>query len=719
MDVATYRFEDVSVDRRRLAVSRGGVRVELEPKALDVLLYLIDHRDRLVTKDELLDQIWKDTFVTPNVLTRVIAQIRKALGDDADRPRIIETVQKRGYRVIATVVAEFDRAAESSGSDPTDRVHADRARHGGDGAGSPRPARATASRRWALISVAVVAVIVTAAAIWASTMSREPTARPTSVRRLTTRAGFNGQPAVSPDGRSFAYVSDRTGWLEIFVTGPIATGTEVQLTSNGGQNMHPAWSPDGRWIAFHSRRFGGIWVVASGGGQPQQIATLGSSPSWSPDSRQLVFTSDTGGFAGQAALWTVDRDGGNQRQLTTLEQTPGGALGPSWSHNGKLIAFTNLLGGGAVRPGLFVLSLADNQIRQIFTGSVQGAARFGPDDEAVYWLGIAEGNTVALRRVAIDPDTGTGRGSAETVLPIDGLAEGLTISASGVAAFGSARDDDNFWSVEIDRGGNPGEPVRVTNDIVRNTHPSFSPDGHLAYMQIVPGEGPFIWILPPDGSPAKALLPGVSASEPLWSADGKRLFTLQGDRAVWVDLATRRTEEIPIAVPRLRPAFPNLSPDNRSLAYHRIEANGQMSVWIAPLDGGPERRVAADPEGVGFPLWSPDGRSLAVEKRVGDQSHVGIVPADGSGTIQDIVTDPGNNWPNDWSADGRRLVYAAGRGGVWNIREVAIATKASRPLTNFTLPIGYVRYPLISPDGRRVVFERAIRTSSVWTMVIE
>ncbi len=78
-----FEFGDVRVDLRRHSVSRAGQPVSLEPKTFDVLRYLLEHRDRLVTKDELLDVVWKDTFVTPNVLTRAIAQMRKALGDDA------------------------------------------------------------------------------------------------------------------------------------------------------------------------------------------------------------------------------------------------------------------------------------------------------------------------------------------------------------------------------------------------------------------------------------------------------------------------------------------------------------------------------------------------------------------------------------------------------------------------------------------------------------
>ena len=104
-DVAVYEFGDVQVDLNQMRVRRAGADVALEPKSFDVLCFLIEHRDRLVTKEELLDAVWRDTFVTPNVLTRAVAQLRKALGDEAREAHIIETVAKRGYRFIATVTA--------------------------------------------------------------------------------------------------------------------------------------------------------------------------------------------------------------------------------------------------------------------------------------------------------------------------------------------------------------------------------------------------------------------------------------------------------------------------------------------------------------------------------------------------------------------------------------------------------------------------------------
>src|SRR6185503_2754149 len=104
-DRSIYEFGEVRVDMGRMAAIRGDAAIPLEPKAFDVLVHLIQHRDRVVTKDELLDAVWPATFVTPNVLTRAVAQVRKGLGDESDNARFIETIAKRGYRFIAPVTA--------------------------------------------------------------------------------------------------------------------------------------------------------------------------------------------------------------------------------------------------------------------------------------------------------------------------------------------------------------------------------------------------------------------------------------------------------------------------------------------------------------------------------------------------------------------------------------------------------------------------------------
>jgi Tol biopolymer transport system component len=84
-----------------------------------------------------------------------------------------------------------------------------------------------------------------------------------------------------------------------------------------------------------------------------------------------------------------------------------------------------------------------------------------------------------------------------------------------------------------------------------------------------------------------------------------------------------------------------------------------------------------------------------------------------------LVEDRGQSWPHSWAPDGDRIAFAGERGGVWNIWAVSRRTRASRPLTHFTAASGYVRYPSWSPRSGRVVFERSLRTGSVWSVVLK
>src|SRR5262245_22720004 len=100
---SVFLFDDVRVEPSNFRVFKGGKAVQLEPKALSLLLFLIENPNRLIEKDEILDAIWSGTFVTENALAREIAKLRKTLGDDPKAARYIQTVHTRGYRFIAEV----------------------------------------------------------------------------------------------------------------------------------------------------------------------------------------------------------------------------------------------------------------------------------------------------------------------------------------------------------------------------------------------------------------------------------------------------------------------------------------------------------------------------------------------------------------------------------------------------------------------------------------
>src|SRR5262245_13899449 len=89
------------LDADNECLRRGEQAVALTPKAFAVLRYLVEHPGRLVTKEELFDAIWPDTYVSDGVLKNCVMELRKALADEARAPQFIETVYRRGYRLIA------------------------------------------------------------------------------------------------------------------------------------------------------------------------------------------------------------------------------------------------------------------------------------------------------------------------------------------------------------------------------------------------------------------------------------------------------------------------------------------------------------------------------------------------------------------------------------------------------------------------------------------
>jgi TolB-like protein/DNA-binding winged helix-turn-helix (wHTH) protein len=98
-----YSFDDFLADPQTWRLTRGGQEIHLEPVVLKLLIYLVANRSRLVTRDELMETVWGDTVISESALTKAVARLRKALDDDSDAPRYLETVRSKGYRFVAEV----------------------------------------------------------------------------------------------------------------------------------------------------------------------------------------------------------------------------------------------------------------------------------------------------------------------------------------------------------------------------------------------------------------------------------------------------------------------------------------------------------------------------------------------------------------------------------------------------------------------------------------
>src|SRR5262245_5039705 len=111
-------FADFRLDPTNARLWQGAQVIALTPKVFDVLHYLVTHADRLVTKDALLDAVWSETAVSDGVVRMAIGELRRALGDTAQAPRYIATVQRRGYRFVAPVTCVTPEAAPHAEAAP-------------------------------------------------------------------------------------------------------------------------------------------------------------------------------------------------------------------------------------------------------------------------------------------------------------------------------------------------------------------------------------------------------------------------------------------------------------------------------------------------------------------------------------------------------------------------------------------------------------------------
>jgi DNA-binding response OmpR family regulator len=98
-----YRFGNYELDAQRCELRCAGQQVAIEPKVFEVLVYLLQHRDRVVTKEELLEQCWSGTFVSEAALTRCLAKVRKTVQPEPTGPPVIKTIYGRGYSFVAPV----------------------------------------------------------------------------------------------------------------------------------------------------------------------------------------------------------------------------------------------------------------------------------------------------------------------------------------------------------------------------------------------------------------------------------------------------------------------------------------------------------------------------------------------------------------------------------------------------------------------------------------
>jgi Tol biopolymer transport system component/DNA-binding winged helix-turn-helix (wHTH) protein len=692
-EVSRYQFDTVEVQPLAFGVLRDGKAADLEPKAIRVLLYLIEHRDRAVTKEELVETIWEGTAVTDNALTRIVAQIRRELGDDARQPRYIQTLPTMGYRFIADV--KVLRTADSP----------------------PLPTRRS-QKRW-LISGAILGLLIVAISGWLWT--RRDTWRTAGEIRsvqLTTSASLDIGASFGPDGKSFVYCSNRSGRFEIYRRSEASTAGEIQLTNDGKQNIDPAWSPDGKQISYHSVAQHGIWLVPAAGGTPRRLTKFGSAPAWSPAGEMIAFRStepvsfgwSDGGGAGPSTIWIVSADGSRLREVTTLGNPPGQHVMPAWTPDGKGLLFVAMVKESAI----WRVDLTSGKLEQLvkvgreiprqpgtwFTRLANPT--FDPGGKGLYFSAMNEPGGYAIYFL---PHSG-GR-PLQIYSTRSEVPSNMTLASDGKRLlFTRLTNVSRLW-----KWSPAADPKPLFQEAVLRAYlPRVSPDAkHLAFDVEIAGRNRDLWIMNLQTGEVEPVSsdPGPKEGGNIWNLEGTGLLYnyLDGTRLEFRRYdAVRKTNQVRYSWPSTRGLFhPALMPDEREVVS---SCSKPLNICLSPAQGGPARQITFEREGATYPNMSHDGQWIAYDVRRGDTVQIGIT--DRHGGNQEVLTDePVLNWANSFSADNRRIAYASYRDGVWNLWWIDRITRERKQLTHNTTYGSYVRAPAWIPGTEEIIYEGA------------
>ena len=383
------RFGLFEADLQTGELRKNGLRVPLQGQPFQVCAILLKNSGGLVTREELRQQVWpEDTFVDfDHALNTAITKIRLALGDEADNPRFVETLPRRGYRFIGSVAKPSSQAVPPVAP----KVWFD---------------RLTARRSW-LVASTTLLILLSGIGIWRSSKNRAAALPPIEVVPLAGLPGVQIEPAFSPDGNQVAFVLRGTENCGIYTT--MVGGEKSLRLTRDCDDTSPTWSPDGRRVAFY--RYGNgmaIYVVPAFGGSEQRLYVGPFNPwarglDWSPDGNVLAFS---GGQADKNGTWIslLSLVNSTTRQLTS----PSGQeidYSPAFSPDGSTVAFVRGIFAGAVEDLYVVPAAGGVPTRLTFDKTwIRGSPTWTPDGRDIVFSS-ARGGLASLWRVSASGGT--------------------------------------------------------------------------------------------------------------------------------------------------------------------------------------------------------------------------------------------------------------------------------------------------------------------------
>jgi Tol biopolymer transport system component/DNA-binding winged helix-turn-helix (wHTH) protein len=626
------RFEDYVIDRSRWTLKWREEPIALSRKSFDLLLFLIDHRDQVLNKEELLQAVWPDQFVEESNLTQQIFLLRKALSRHESGVKIIETIPGRGYRFAAIVSEEQLPQTEMviSVSESIPRIPFEEGEAKTPDLGLPLPlsdsplligaepqsesaAHITPRRHIMVPILAAAAVVVTACLLTLAVLMRPPRPRIVDVVRLTndgmTKHQYWSTNEIVSDGDRLIFMETQDNQSML---------AEVPI-GGGDVRSRPAPFADAAIAGYssvnHTLLIGSILhtdderpILAEtlSGAKPAQIGELtGHDASWSPDARSIAVTK--GRF-----LYIADADGSNQRRIVSAS---GVVYNPRWSPDGHTLSFSENVGSNENR--LWEVDATGANLHRLLIGSSN-------ENQACCGTWSADGSNFFY------------------------IVHGLASSSIWVLPL---RNEHSFFLKP--------QPTQLTvgqTDLWQTPLPS--PDGTALWAIGSHLRGELMMV----NAATRQLQPflgGISAEGLSFSPDRSWVvYTAYPEGTLWRSRPDGGEKQQLSKSPMVA-RFPQWSPDGRTIAFIASQPGSQWRIYLVPASGGKPHLMLEESAGEGVPSWSPDGKQI-VFGRLPDFSserdpNLTIEFCDLARHSRKTLHDSEGMWTPRWSPDGRFL----------------------------------------------------------------
>ena len=488
------------------------------------------------------------------------------------------------------------------------------------------------------------------------------------VTDFTSGDGLNMAPAISHDGKTAAYSSDREGAGTLAIwTQRLDSDKPARLTTGDYNDVDPDFSPDDTQIAYRSERDGGgIYLVPAAGGAPRLLVRKGWKPKFSPDGKWIAYSNlagseDSDSSFGIGQIFIVSVSGGEPRRIQPDFPV---ARNPVWSPDGKRLLFSGIRADGIrdwwvipVDGGELVRTFALEKLRD--SAKRVGQPEQWRDDKIFF--SAAEETRQHVWEVPISTSTWQISGPARRLTDGDGLEQQIAVAPGGRLLFAAVHQSVDLWRIPIDpnearvlgkleplttgggiallpslataapklvfvsdKSGMADAWVRdldqkteapVTTFKVIGYRPVISPDGaRIAYPSRVDGKcGVLLQNLTKNTAPTT--LPGCFGIWD-WSPDGAHLLTFMpaaGVKSVESLAISSGERKTVLAHPKMGLFGARFSPDGRWIAFASGVGSADARIFIAPFRPTAVRETEWIPVtigGDGDVAWSPDGNVL-------------------------------------------------------------------------------------------------------------